>query len=284
MLVRLGLFGIHTFMGGAGLGCHVWLIWLGPCSVFWSAVLNSWWSKVSVDICGKKGFRGGLLTDFQGPMQLFNTPHVREREKSLLLSTIVWGGWNGFFSDRFEEKSFHVAFVEGWWGWSSILGLSLSSFVRSVKILNFMTSWEGIRVNRPGVFCGMAGCFCCLGWLAALLGLGLLQNVLAICLSVPWVLTLLICSLSGMSWMTLMLRVLSRGCLRIPLFGQTGAWCWLSRRKWEHLDLLQPAHGLVWNLVGAFVEFLVPRSLVSGLSCGGFLGTPGVGCYSGGGG
>ena len=53
-------------------------------------------TRFSVDLCGRKGFRGGHLLDIHGSLQLLNSSHVRERDKALLRSIMVGSVWNGF--------------------------------------------------------------------------------------------------------------------------------------------------------------------------------------------
>ena len=45
-------------------------------------------------------FRGGLLLDVHGSLQLLNSSHVRERDEALLRSVMVGGVWNGFLLGR----------------------------------------------------------------------------------------------------------------------------------------------------------------------------------------
>ena len=51
----------------------------GPVQHFKAAILDAWRNKVSVDLCGRKGFRGGPLLDVHGSLQLLNSSHARER-------------------------------------------------------------------------------------------------------------------------------------------------------------------------------------------------------------
>ena len=50
----------------------------GPVQHFKAAILDAWRNKVSVDLCGRKGFRGGPLLDVHGSLQLFDSSHARE--------------------------------------------------------------------------------------------------------------------------------------------------------------------------------------------------------------
>ena len=77
----------------------------GPIQHFRSAVLDAWRNKVAVDLCGRKGFRGGPLLDIHGSLQLLNSSHVRERDKGLLRSVMVGGVWNGFLLGRIRNQA-----------------------------------------------------------------------------------------------------------------------------------------------------------------------------------
>ena len=72
----------------------------GPVQHFKAAILDAWRNKVSADLCSRKGFRGGLLLDVHGSLQLLKSSHVRERNKALLRIIMVGGVWNGFFLHR----------------------------------------------------------------------------------------------------------------------------------------------------------------------------------------
>ena len=72
---------------------------------FRSAILDAWRNKVAVDLCGRKGFRGGPLLDIHGSLQLLNSSHVRERDKGLLRSVMVGGVWNGFLLGRVRNQA-----------------------------------------------------------------------------------------------------------------------------------------------------------------------------------
>ena len=72
----------------------------GPLQQKKTAVLDAWRDKVSADLCGRKGFRGGPLLDVHGSLQLLNSSHVRERDKALLRNVMVGSVWNGFLLDK----------------------------------------------------------------------------------------------------------------------------------------------------------------------------------------
>ena len=78
---------------------------------FRSAILDAWRDKVAVDLCGRKGFRGGPLLDVYGSLQLLNSSHVRERDKGLLRSIMVGGVWNGFLLGSIRNQSVSLSFL-----------------------------------------------------------------------------------------------------------------------------------------------------------------------------
>ena len=114
----------------------------GPIQHFKIAILDAWRHKVAADLCGRKGFRGGLLLDIHGSLQLLNSSHVRERDKGLLRSVMVGGVWNGFLMGRVRGiRLFHVGSA------MFLMVMVICSgnvpfllLLRSVKILNFMIS------------------------------------------------------------------------------------------------------------------------------------------------
>ena len=76
----------------------------GPIQHFRAAVLDGWRSKVSADLCDRKGFRGGPWLDVGGTLQLLNSDHVRERDKALLRSILVGGVWDGFLLQKVKGQ------------------------------------------------------------------------------------------------------------------------------------------------------------------------------------
>ena len=61
------------------------------------------WASVrmgQLDLCARKGFRGGPWLDIDCTVQVLNSDHVRERDMALLRSILVGGVWNGFLLDR----------------------------------------------------------------------------------------------------------------------------------------------------------------------------------------
>ena len=56
----------------------------GPFQRFRAAVLDAWTNKVTTNLCGRSGFRGGPFLDIRGTLQLLHSDHVRERDKALL--------------------------------------------------------------------------------------------------------------------------------------------------------------------------------------------------------
>ena len=82
----------------------------GPVQQFKAAILDAWRVKVSVDLYGRKGFRGGPLLDVHGSLQLLNSSHVRERDKALLRSIMVGGVWNGFLLSKVRGQDVSCQF------------------------------------------------------------------------------------------------------------------------------------------------------------------------------
>ena len=85
----------------------------GPIQHFRSAILDAWRNKVAVDLCARKGFRGGPLFDLPGSHQLLNSSQVRERDKALLRSIMVGGVWNGFLLSKVRGEAVPCRFCGG---------------------------------------------------------------------------------------------------------------------------------------------------------------------------
>ena len=97
--------------------------------------------KSAADLCSRQGFRGGPLLDVHGSLQLFNSSHVRERDKALLRSIMVGGVWNGLLLGRVRGQAVPCRFCgapddDGHFFGIAFFLLSL----RFVKILSFMIS------------------------------------------------------------------------------------------------------------------------------------------------
>ena len=75
----------------------------GPIQHFRSAILDAWRHRVSLDLCSRKGFRGGPFLDISGTSQLLNSDHVRERDKALLRGVLVGGCLEWFFAWEGQE-------------------------------------------------------------------------------------------------------------------------------------------------------------------------------------
>ena len=82
----------------------------GPVQHFRAAILDAWRDKVTADLCGRGGFRGGPSLDVRGSLQLLNSFHVRKRDKALLRSIMVGGVWNGFLLGRIWSQPTHCRF------------------------------------------------------------------------------------------------------------------------------------------------------------------------------
>ena len=76
----------------------------GPIEHFKAVILDAWRIKVSADLCGREGFRGGPLLDVHGSFQFLYSSHVRKRDKALLRSVLVGGVWNGFLLGRVRDQ------------------------------------------------------------------------------------------------------------------------------------------------------------------------------------
>ena len=76
----------------------------GPIQHFRAAVLEACRSKVSADLCARKGFRGGPWLDIDGTLQLLDSDHVRERDKALLGGVLTGGVWNGFLLGKVKGQ------------------------------------------------------------------------------------------------------------------------------------------------------------------------------------
>ena len=90
---------------GLGLLLPLFSNLAGPIQHFKVALLDAWRDKVTADLCGRKGFRGGPLLDIHGSLQLLNSSHVRERDKALLRAILVGGAWNGFLVSRVRGQA-----------------------------------------------------------------------------------------------------------------------------------------------------------------------------------
>ena len=85
-------------------------------------------SKVSADLCARKGVRGGPWLDVDGTLLLLNSDHVRERDKALLRSILVGGVWNGFLLQKVKGLRVPCRFCGGTDSeWSPLLEVSFST-------------------------------------------------------------------------------------------------------------------------------------------------------------
>ena len=99
---------------------------VGPIQHFKAALLDAWRNKVAADLCCRQGFRGGLLLDVHGSLQLLNSSHVRERDKALLRSIMVGGVWNGLLLGRVRGQAVPCRFCGAPDNDGPFLGLSFS--------------------------------------------------------------------------------------------------------------------------------------------------------------
>ena len=66
-----------------------------------------------MDLCARKGFRGGPFLGISGTLQLLNSDHVRERDKALLRGVLVGGVWNGFLLGKVRNSHVPCRFCGG---------------------------------------------------------------------------------------------------------------------------------------------------------------------------
>ena len=76
----------------------------GPIQHFRSAIWQAWQHKVAVDLCKRKGCRGGFSLDIYGSHQLLVSSHLRERDKMLLRAILSGGVWNGFLLSKAKKE------------------------------------------------------------------------------------------------------------------------------------------------------------------------------------
>ena len=85
----------------------------GPIQDFRSAFFDAWRNKVAVDLCARKGFRGGACWVFVARVSSLNSTHVRERDKALLRSGMVGGVWKGFSLGKVRGEAVPCRFCCG---------------------------------------------------------------------------------------------------------------------------------------------------------------------------
>ena len=193
----------------------------GPIQHFRSAILDAWRNKVAVDLCARRGFRGGPLLDIPGSHQLLNSSHVRERDKALLRSIMVGGVWNGFLLGKVRGEAVPCRFCGGADGDGHLFWDC--SYPPLVEIRVNPEFHDLMRMDKRQ----WPRCLLWHGWLPLLsgtgghLGLFLLMMLPSIGLRVLWVLLPLIFSIVGMSPKVLTGILLLIGCLLLLMFGLT---------------------------------------------------------------
>ena len=65
----------------------------GPNQHFKAALFDAWRNKVTADLCGRKGFRGGPLLDIHGSLQLLLILLMLEKEIRPCFAMSVWTGF-----------------------------------------------------------------------------------------------------------------------------------------------------------------------------------------------
>ena len=86
---------------------------VNPIQHFRSAVLEGWREKVSADFCARKDFWEGPWLDVDGTLQLFDSDHVRERDKALLRGILVGSVWNGCLLGKGERSACTLSVLWG---------------------------------------------------------------------------------------------------------------------------------------------------------------------------
>ena len=76
--------------------------------------------------------------DNHGTLQLFNSAHVRERDKALLGSVLVGGVWNGYLLERVRGQHVPCQFCGGPDRDGHLFWACTFPPLRSMKILSFM--------------------------------------------------------------------------------------------------------------------------------------------------
>ena len=85
----------------------------GPYQHFQAAILDACRDLNSVNLCRRKGFRGGPLLDFRGSTQLLFSSHLRDRDKALLRGILSGGVWNGFLLGKVQGENVPCRFCGG---------------------------------------------------------------------------------------------------------------------------------------------------------------------------
>ena len=129
----------------------------GPVQHFRAAVLDAWRDKVTADLCGRTGFRGGPLLDFHGSMQLLDSYHVR------VVSGMVFS-LRGLGGILLPVDSVVLLMVICFGNVPFLL------LLRFVRVLSFMISRGRIRFIGQGACSGMVGFLCFLELIGLPLG------------------------------------------------------------------------------------------------------------------
>ena len=193
----------------------------GPVQHFKAAIVDAWRDKVSVDLCGRKGFRGGPLLNVHGSLQLLNSSHVRERDKALLRSIMVGGVWKGFLLGRVRSQAVPCRFCgapdgDGHLFWQCTFP-PLVEVRENPEFPDLIRKWMRF-IGHVACF-GMAGFLCSLVSMMPPLGLLMLLIVLATLLNLRLAVTLVVFLLVGVSLLGLMLLKLRLCFLLLPMFG-----------------------------------------------------------------
>ena len=174
---EIGFFWDPDILAWVRPGLHPLSDLAGPAQHLKAAILEDWRDKVSIDLCGRKGFRSGPLLDVRGSLQLLHSSRVRERDKALLRSIMVGGVWNGFLLGRLRSQAVPCRFCGAPDGDGHFLGECtfppLVEIRENPEVHDLIRMfkghwprcllWRGWRPKLSGIndACLSLGCSCC---------------------------------------------------------------------------------------------------------------------------
>ena len=83
----------------------------GPFQLFKAAIWDAWRSKVCFYLCRRQGFRGGLMLDIAGSLQLLHASRVLDRDKAALRIILTGCVWNGILLGHAKGRNRSVTFL-----------------------------------------------------------------------------------------------------------------------------------------------------------------------------
>ena len=130
----------------------------GPYQHFQDSILGALRDLNAADLCKRKGFRGGPLLDFRGPMQLLDSSHVRDRDRALLRAILSGRVWNGFLLGKMRRENVPCRFCGGPDGDGHLFwDCSYTPPVAVGRVLSFMILSIWIRLVGRDAFFGLLG-------------------------------------------------------------------------------------------------------------------------------